>query len=135
MWAGPHGRFTGILAGETGITPVRMAGGRGLRVPSGLTAKKQARQARPGLQAISAPLTTVQTDNLSPCKTPIYRPQQLYATLAGKPPLSLASKPAARAALDLSATLSVEGDEVILFAASQPRWLTPGAVPGAGGAR
>jgi alpha-L-arabinofuranosidase len=58
----------------------------------------------------------LQTDNHRLYKTPTYYAQQLYATLAGTRPLRLAPAPAAGAGLDLSATLSADGKEVVLFA-------------------
>jgi len=57
----------------------------------------------------------IQTDNHRLYKTPTYYAQQLYATLAGTRPLRLASARPANAGLDLSATLSGKGDEVVLF--------------------
>ena len=58
----------------------------------------------------------IQTDNHRLYKTPTYYAQQLYATLAGNRPLRLVSDLSANPGLDLSATLSAEGDEVVLFA-------------------
>jgi alpha-N-arabinofuranosidase len=58
----------------------------------------------------------IQTDNHRLYKTPTYYAQQLYATLAGNRPLRIASANPANTGLDLSATLSAKGDEVVLFA-------------------
>ncbi len=57
----------------------------------------------------------IQTDNHRLYKTPTYYAQQLYATLAGNRPLRLASALPTNGGLDLSATLSAKGDEVVLF--------------------
>ena len=58
----------------------------------------------------------IQTDNHRLYKTPTYYAQQLYATLAGDRPLRIDSTLPASAGPDLSATLSPNGDAVILFA-------------------
>jgi alpha-N-arabinofuranosidase len=58
----------------------------------------------------------IQTDNHRLYKTPTYYAQQLYATLAGNRPLRIESADPANTGLDLSATLSAKGDEVVLFA-------------------
>jgi alpha-L-arabinofuranosidase len=58
----------------------------------------------------------VQTDNHRLYKTPVYYAQQLYATLAGDRPLRIESGLPADSAPDVSATLSPQGDAVILFA-------------------
>jgi len=58
----------------------------------------------------------IQTDNHRLYTTPTYYAQQLYATLAGDRPLRIASALPPSAGLDLSATLSAKGDEVVLFA-------------------
>jgi alpha-N-arabinofuranosidase len=58
----------------------------------------------------------IQTDNHRLYKTPVYYGQQLYATFAGDRPLKIESTLPADTAPDLSATLSPEGDAVILFA-------------------
>jgi alpha-N-arabinofuranosidase len=58
----------------------------------------------------------IQTDNRRLYKTPTYYAQQLYATLAGNRPLKLETALRPCAALDASATLSVAGDAVVLFA-------------------
>ncbi len=58
----------------------------------------------------------IQTDNHRLYKTPAYYAQWLYANLAGNRPLKLDSALPANVGLDLSATLSPKGDEVILFA-------------------
>jgi alpha-L-arabinofuranosidase len=57
----------------------------------------------------------IQTDNHRLYKTPTYYAQQLYATLAGNRPLRLASALPVNTGLDVSATLSAKGDEVVLF--------------------
>jgi len=58
----------------------------------------------------------IQTDNHSLYKTPTYYAQQLNATLAGNRPLKI--EPAWRAdeLLDISATLSPDGKQIVLFA-------------------
>ena len=58
----------------------------------------------------------IQTDNHRLYKTPVYYAQQLYATLAGDRPLKIESPLPARDCPDLSATLSPQGDAVILLA-------------------
>jgi alpha-N-arabinofuranosidase len=58
----------------------------------------------------------LQTDNHRLYKTPTYYMQQLYATLAGDYPLRLISEPPTDSTPDISATLSAQGDAVILFA-------------------
>src|SRR5205814_8542515 len=58
----------------------------------------------------------LQTDNHRLYKTPTYYAQQLYATQAGNRPLRLASSTPSHAGLDMSATLSADGSEVVLFA-------------------
>jgi alpha-L-arabinofuranosidase len=58
----------------------------------------------------------IQTDNYRLYKTPVYYAQQLYATLAGDRPLKIESPLPASAAPDISATLSTQGDAVILLA-------------------
>jgi alpha-N-arabinofuranosidase len=58
----------------------------------------------------------LQTDNHRLYKTPTYYAQQLYATLAGDRPLRIESAVPADFAPDISATLSTQGDAVVLFA-------------------
>jgi alpha-N-arabinofuranosidase len=58
----------------------------------------------------------IQTDNHRLYKTPTYYAQQLYSTLAGDRPLRIDSPPPPTAGPDLSATLSPQGDAVVLFA-------------------
>lgn len=58
----------------------------------------------------------LQTDNHRLYKTPAYYAQQLYATRAGTRPLQIDSPIPTNVGLDLSATLSAKGDEVVLFA-------------------
>lgn len=58
----------------------------------------------------------IQTDNHRLYKTPTYYAQQLYATLAGDRPLRIDSKIPASAGPDLSATLSCDGEAVVVFA-------------------
>jgi alpha-L-arabinofuranosidase len=58
----------------------------------------------------------IQTDNHRLFKTPTYYAQQLYATLAGDRPLRIESSLPRNAGLDLSATLSRDGNAVVLFA-------------------
>jgi alpha-L-arabinofuranosidase len=58
----------------------------------------------------------IQTDNHRLYKTPTYYAQQLYATLAGNRPLRIASELPPNVGLDLDATLSADGGEVVLFA-------------------
>src|ERR1700730_16916341 len=58
----------------------------------------------------------IQTDNHRLFKTPTYHAQQLYATLAGTRPLTIASKVPANAAPDCSATRTAKGDAAVLFA-------------------
>jgi len=58
----------------------------------------------------------LQTDNHRLYKTPTYYAQQLYATRAGVRPLTIESAIPANVGLDLSATLSAKGDEVVFFA-------------------
>lgn len=58
----------------------------------------------------------IQTDNHRLYKTPTYYAQQLYATLAGDQPLRIDSKIAADVAPDVSATLSHDGKQVVIFA-------------------
>lgn len=58
----------------------------------------------------------IQTDTHRLYKTPAYYAQWLYANFAGNRPLKLDSALSANVGLDLSATLSTKGDEVILFA-------------------
>ncbi len=58
----------------------------------------------------------LQVDNHRLYRTPTYFAQQLYATRAGRTALKLESTLPAQIAPDLSATLSANGDEVILFA-------------------
>jgi alpha-L-arabinofuranosidase len=58
----------------------------------------------------------IQTDNHRLYKTPTYYAQQLYATLAGNRSLKVDSDMPATEAPDLSATLSADGKNVILFA-------------------
>jgi alpha-N-arabinofuranosidase len=58
----------------------------------------------------------IQTDNHRIYGTPTYYAQKLYATLAGDRPLKIDSDLPAQAAPDLSATLSPDGDAVILLA-------------------
>jgi alpha-N-arabinofuranosidase len=58
----------------------------------------------------------IQTDNHRLYKTPTYYAQQLYATKAGNKPLAIESKMPASLGPDFSATLSPQGDAVILFA-------------------
>ena len=63
----------------------------------------------------------IQTDNHRLYRTPTYYAQQLYATLAGNRPLRLGSALPPNTGLDLSATLSAKGDEVVLFAVNDTR--------------
>jgi alpha-N-arabinofuranosidase len=65
----------------------------------------------------------IQTDNYRLYKTPTYYAQQLYATLAGDQPLRIESPLPSSAGPDLSATLSPDGQSVILFAVNDS--LTP----------
>jgi alpha-N-arabinofuranosidase len=65
----------------------------------------------------------IQTDNHRLYKTPTYYAQQLYATLAGDRPLRIESPLPPSAGPDLSATLSPDGNAVILFAVNDS--LTP----------
>jgi alpha-N-arabinofuranosidase len=58
----------------------------------------------------------IQTDNHRLYKTPTYYAQQLYATLAGNRPLKIESAAPADKSADLSATLTPQGDAVVLFA-------------------
>jgi alpha-L-arabinofuranosidase len=58
----------------------------------------------------------IQTDNYRLYKTPTYYAQQLYATLAGDRPLRIDSPLPSNVGPDLSATLSSDGDAVIVFA-------------------
>ena len=58
----------------------------------------------------------IQTDNYRLYKTPTYYAQQLYATLAGDGRSRIESPCPPLAGPDLSATLSQNGDAVILFA-------------------
>jgi alpha-L-arabinofuranosidase len=58
----------------------------------------------------------LQTDNHRIYGTPTYYAQQLYATQAGNRPLKIVSALPAQAIPDLSATLSPEGDSVVLLA-------------------
>lgn len=58
----------------------------------------------------------IQTDNRRLYKTPTYYAQQLYATLAGNRPLRVTSEIPPNVGLDLDATLSADGSEVVLFA-------------------
>jgi alpha-L-arabinofuranosidase len=58
----------------------------------------------------------IQTDNHRLYKTPVYYAQQLHATLAGDRPLRIESPMPAQSGPDFSATLSSQGDAVILFA-------------------
>src|SRR6185295_14584748 len=58
----------------------------------------------------------LQTDNHRLYKTPTYYAQQLYATRAGTRPLQIDSAIPSNVGLDLSATLSTTGGEVVLFA-------------------
>jgi alpha-N-arabinofuranosidase len=61
----------------------------------------------------------IQTDNHRLYKTPVYYAQKLYATLAGDRPLKIDSPVPAQTAPDLSATLSAQGDAVVLLAVNQ----------------
>ncbi|MCX6924356.1 MAG: hypothetical protein NT154_14250 [Verrucomicrobia bacterium] len=58
----------------------------------------------------------IQTDTHRLYKTPTYYAQQLYATLAGSRPLKLVSALPSNAGLDLSATLSHDGQTLTIFA-------------------
>jgi alpha-L-arabinofuranosidase len=58
----------------------------------------------------------IQTDNHRLYKTPVYYAQQLYATLAGDRPLKIDSPIPSQSGPDMSATLSPQGDAVILLA-------------------
>jgi alpha-N-arabinofuranosidase len=58
----------------------------------------------------------IQTDNHRLYKTPTYYAQQLYATRAGTTALRIESALPANTAPDLSATLSANGDTLVLFA-------------------
>jgi alpha-N-arabinofuranosidase len=58
----------------------------------------------------------LQVDNHRLYKTPTYYAQQLYARLAGRRPLRLETSLPADVAPDLGATLSADGDEVVLLA-------------------
>ncbi|HEV3022064.1 MAG TPA: alpha-L-arabinofuranosidase C-terminal domain-containing protein, partial [Pirellulales bacterium] len=58
----------------------------------------------------------IQTDNHRLYKTPTYYAQQLYAVHAGNRPLKVESAISASVAPDLSATLSIDGASVSLFA-------------------
>ena len=58
----------------------------------------------------------IQTDPSRLYKTPTYHAQLLYATLAGTRPLRIESEIPPNAGLDLSATLTADGREVVLFA-------------------
>jgi alpha-N-arabinofuranosidase len=58
----------------------------------------------------------IQTDNHRLYKTPTYYAQQLYATRAGVHPLKIESVLPSNVGLDLSATLTRDGDAVVLFA-------------------
>jgi alpha-N-arabinofuranosidase len=58
----------------------------------------------------------IQTDNDRLYKTPTYYAQQLYATLAGDRPLRIDPPLPRSAGPDLSATLSQDGNSVVLFA-------------------
>lgn len=58
----------------------------------------------------------IQTDNHRLFKTPTYYAEQLYATLAGTRPLKVQSSVPANEDIDLSATLSSDGQELALFA-------------------
>jgi alpha-L-arabinofuranosidase len=58
----------------------------------------------------------IQTDNHRLYKTPVYYAQQLYATLAGDRPLKIESAISPRLGPDVSATLSPQGDAVVLLA-------------------
>jgi alpha-N-arabinofuranosidase len=58
----------------------------------------------------------IQTDNHRLYGTPTYYAQQLYATNAGVRPLKIESDVPPNVGLDVSATLSRQGDRVILFA-------------------
>ncbi len=58
----------------------------------------------------------IQTDNHRLYKTPTYYAQQLYATLAGDRVLKIESALPTSSGPDMSATLSPNGDAVILFA-------------------
>jgi alpha-L-arabinofuranosidase len=69
----------------------------------------------------------IQTDNHRLYKTPTYYAQQLYATMAGDRPLRIDSPLPPTAGPDLSATLSAQGDAVIVFAVNDG--LTPIARP------
>jgi alpha-N-arabinofuranosidase len=79
----------------------------------------------------------IQMDNHRLYKTPTYYAQQLYATLGGTKPLRISSALPPNIGLDLSATLSAAGDEVVLFAvndssAPAPRRLDFSAFANAG---
>lgn len=58
----------------------------------------------------------IQTDNHRLYATPTYHAQKLYSTLAGDRPLRIESALPANIAPDLSATLSVKGDAITIFA-------------------
>jgi alpha-L-arabinofuranosidase len=63
----------------------------------------------------------IQTDSHRLYKTPTYYAQQLYATLAGNRPLRIDSSLPAHTAPDLSATLTDQGDAVVLFGVNDGR--------------
>ncbi len=65
----------------------------------------------------------IQTDNYRLFKTPTYYAQQLYATLAGEQPLRIESSLPPNAGPDLSATLTKDGQSVVVFAVNDS--LTP----------
>ena len=58
----------------------------------------------------------IQADNHRLYKTPTYYAQSLYATLAGQRPLRIESSLPTNVGLDLSATLTTQGETVTLFA-------------------
>jgi alpha-L-arabinofuranosidase len=58
----------------------------------------------------------IQTDNHRLYKTPTYHAQRLYSTLAGDRPLKIADSASASDGPDISATLSPQGDAVVVFA-------------------
>jgi alpha-L-arabinofuranosidase len=58
----------------------------------------------------------IQTDNHRLYRTPTYYAQLLYATSAGTRPLKIESDLPSNVGLDLSATLTRQGDAVVLFA-------------------
>jgi alpha-L-arabinofuranosidase len=57
----------------------------------------------------------IQTNNRTLYKTPTWYAQWLYSNLAGTKPLKVDSETPVDVGLDISATLSAKGDEVVLF--------------------